>query len=181
MIQDIVLITTLLLMAGVVGVFVFVALNASKDAAEYAVVQTKAYSIRSKFFWVLLVFGVLITFVTTQDLPFAATRGDVADADVTIGVNGRQWFWELSANEVTAGDTVVFNVTASDVNHGLGVYNPNMIMIAQSQAMPGYTNSLKITFDEPGTYKLLCMEYCGLAHHAMVSELIVKASQGGTP
>ena len=173
MIQDIVLIATIVLMAIVLGVFIGGALNASAGAAEYAPVQAKAYDIRGKLFWGLIVFGALITFITTQDLPSAATRGDVADADVTIDVDGRQWFWDLSDHEVNVGDTVVFNVTASDVNHGLGIYNPEMIMLGQSQAMPGYTNSLKLTIDKPGTYKLLCMEYCGLAHHAMVGEIIV--------
>jgi len=174
MIQDTVLYVTLILMTVVIGVFVFVALNASTGAVEYAPVQSRAYSIRSKFFWVLLVAGLIITVITTSDLPFSATRGDVADADVTIDVDGRQWYWQMSQTEVNAGDTVVFNVTAGDVNHGLGVYNPDLVMLGQTQAMPGYTNSLKLTVSEPGTYKLLCMEYCGLAHHGMISELIVK-------
>ena len=74
------------------------------------------------------------------------------------------------------GDTVVFNVTAGDVNHGLGVYNDASVILGQTQAMPGYTNSLKLTFDEPGTYRFMCMEYCGLAHHAMVLPIEVKSN-----
>ena len=68
---------------------------------------------------------------------------------------------------------MIFNVTSGDVNHGLGVYDPSMRMVGQAQAMPGYVNRLAVTLDRPGTYKLLCMEYCGLVHHAMVSELTV--------
>ncbi len=173
MIQDTVFYVTLVLMVVVIGVFIFVAVGASKGAIAYAPVQAKAYSIRSKFFSVLMVAGVIITVITTSDLPFAATRGNVADADVMIDVEGRQWYWQLSQTEINVGDTVVFNITAADVNHGLGIYNPDMIMLGQAQAMPGYTNSLKMTFDKPGSYKLLCMEYCGLAHHAMISELTV--------
>ena len=174
MIQDTVLLVSLVLMSIILGGFVYVALNASKQTTEYALVQAKAYKTRTKLFWVLLVAGVLITVITTLDLPYAATRGDVAGADRQIDVTGAQWYWQLSANEVNVGETVIFNVTTRDVNHGLGVYDPNMRMIGQTQAMPNYTNSLKLTFDEPGTYKLLCLEYCGLAHHAMISELIVK-------
>ena len=70
---------------------------------------------------------------------------------------------------------MVFNVRAGDVTHGLGVYDPQMRLIGQTQAMPGYENSLKLTLSEPGTYKLLCMEYCGLAHHAMTSDFTVTA------
>ena len=68
---------------------------------------------------------------------------------------------------------MVFEVTAGDVTHGLGVYSPEMRMIGQTQAMPGYSNALELTLDKPGAYRLLCMEYCGLAHHAMVSEITV--------
>ncbi len=175
MIQDSVLILTLAAMAALTGVFIAVAINAGKEAAEYAAVQSSASGVRKWLFWILLVGGALIAVITTQDLPYAATRGDIADADIVIDVNGRQWFWEMSANEVTAGDTVVFNLTAGDVNHGFGVYDPDMIMLGQTQAMPGYTNSLKLTLAEPGVYRLLCMEYCGLAHHGMIGELTVNA------
>jgi cytochrome c oxidase subunit 2 len=48
-----------------------------------------------------------------------------------------------------------------------------MRLVGQTQAMPGYTNSIKITFKESGIYKLLCMEYCGLAHHAMITDFTV--------
>lgn len=175
MIQESVLVLSLVLMAILTGVFIVIAINAGKEAVEYAPVQSKANGMRKILFWSLAVAGVLITVITTQDLPYAATRGDTADADVVIDVNGRQWFWEMSATEVTAGETVVFNLTAGDVNHGFGVYDPNMVMLGQTQAMPGYTNSLKITFTEPGAYQLLCMEYCGLAHHGMIGELTVNA------
>jgi cytochrome c oxidase subunit II len=29
------------------------------------------------------------------------------------------------------------------------------------------------TFREPGKYKVRCLEYCGVAHHAMKDELVV--------
>jgi cytochrome c oxidase subunit 2 len=45
--------------------------------------------------------------------------------------------------------------------------------VAQTQSMPGYTNVLRHTFDEPGTYKILCLEYCGLGHHEMSAEINV--------
>jgi cytochrome c oxidase subunit 2 len=71
---------------------------------------------------------------------------------------------------------VVFRVTGADVNHGFGVYNENLELVTQVQAMPGYTNKLVYTFDQPGKYRILCLEYCGLAHHAMMGELNVKAA-----
>ncbi len=173
MIQDTVLVVTLVLMGAIVAAFLFVAINAKNDGGEYAPIQGRAYAIRSKLFWVLVVAGVLITTVTTLDLPYAATRGEMAGVDKQIDINGKQWYWEIADTSAKVGETVVFNVSAGDVTHGLGVYDQDMRIIGQTQAMPGYANSLKLTFDKPGNYKLMCMEYCGVAHHAMVSDFTV--------
>lgn len=177
MIQDTVFVVTLALMIVVMSAFVFVAWNASKGGGEYAPIQAVAYQIRSVFFWTLVVAGIPITIVTTLDLPFAATRGDFTGVDKQVDVTGHQWYWAVSDSSASVGDTVVFNVGAADVTHGLGIYDEQMRMLGQTQAMPSYSNSLKLTFDKPGTYKLMCMEYCGVAHHAMVSEFTVSENQ----
>ena len=39
--------------------------------------------------------------------------------------------------------------------------------------MPGVTQRFVITFSRPGIYKLRCMEFCGIDHHKMQSELKV--------
>ena len=169
MIQLTAFVASIALMAVVALAFAYVALNASKAPAEYPPLQAKAYSLRAKIFWTLLVAGVLIAVITTLDLPYAATRGQIPDDAVEVDIEGLQWGWQLSTQEAEAGDTVVFHVSSRDVNHGLGVYDPDRVMIGQAQAMPGYINSLRVRLDQPGEYMLLCMEYCGLAHHAMVS------------
>lgn len=178
MFQDTILLVTIVLMAVVVVVFVFIAINAGKESVDYGPVQAKAFGIRTGLFWVVVVGGVLITVITTLDLPYAATRGDAAEGAVKVQVEGRQWLWTLSQDSAAANDTVVFEVTAGDVNHGLGVYDPNMRLLGQTQAMPGYVNSLQITLSEPGTYKLLCLEFCGTAHHAMMSNFEVVDGSG---
>jgi len=173
MFQEAVFAITVVFMALIALIFTYVTFNASKQAEPYSQIQEKSYSLRVKFFWVLAITGVIITVTTTLDLPYAATRGAIDEAAVTVNVEGRQWYWAIDDNTFKVGDTVVFNVTAADVNHGLGIYNEQMRMLGQTQAMPGYTNSLQLTFEKPGTYPLLCLEYCGLAHHAMVSEIVI--------
>jgi cytochrome c oxidase subunit 2 len=59
------------------------------------------------------------------------------------------------------------------VNHGFALYDPEFRVVAETQAMPGYTNVLRYTFREPGTYQVLCLEYCGVAHHAMMAQIKV--------
>lgn len=174
MIHDTVFVLSLVLMAVVLAAFAYVAFNARNEEPEYAEVQAKSYALRSKFFWLLLVAGVIIVAITTSDLPFAATRGDLSDVDKRVDVKGGQWYWILSESSAKVGETVVFDVSAVDVSHGLGVYDPQMRLIGQTQAMPGYTNSLKVSFEQEGTYKLLCMEYCGLAHHGMMADFTVE-------
>ena len=173
MIQDVVLILSLCLMGVVMAVFIKVAVSAGRPPLEYPAVQKSAYSIRAKFFWVLAIAGVLITVLTTLDLPYAATRGEMAGVDKVVNVEGRQWYWQIDDTSANVGETVVFKLTSGDVNHGLGIYNDKMRLVAQGQAMPGFENSLKITFEEPGVYQFLCMGYCGLAHHVMVSNFTV--------
>jgi cytochrome c oxidase subunit II len=79
----------------------------------------------------------------------------------------------LSHNRVPIGQTVEFHVTSADINHGFALYDPEMHLVAQTQAMPGYTNKLNYTFSRAGTYKVLCLEYCGIAHHNMIAEIKV--------
>ena len=169
MIQETVWLITLALMACITGVFIYVAINSSKPVDDYEAVQQRAYSLRTKFFWGLVVAGVIIYFATTQILPYAATRGTLPATAVEIDVVGKQWFWELSQQEARVGETVIFNVSSADVNHGLGIYDSELRLLAQTQAMPGYQNRLKFTFEEPGEYRLMCLEYCGLAHHVMIT------------
>ena len=174
MIQETVWIISLTLMAIIAAVFIYVAVNSSKTVPDYTAVLARALSFRAKLFWTLLVAGLVIFFATTRVLPYAATRGATSADAVEIHVVGKQWFWELSQNEVEAGATVIFNVTAADVNHGMGIYDGELRLLAQTQAMPGYENKLKYTFDKPGRYRLMCMEYCGLAHHAMIIPFSVR-------
>jgi len=44
--------------------------------------------------------------------------------------------------------------------------------------MPGYTNRFQHTFHGAGKYKIICMEFCGIAHHDMTEEFTVIEKQG---
>lgn len=76
--------------------------------------------------------------------------------------------------ELPVDELVEFRVTSLDVNHGFAIYNESNRLITQVQAMPGYVNRLRYKFNEPGTYNILCLEYCGMAHQVMRSSFIVK-------
>jgi cytochrome c oxidase subunit II len=138
--------------------------------------QLRAYRIRAKLFWALvLVLGPAMIY-TLLDLPYGASHAHANASGtpaVSIEAKGFQWRWELSRNQVPVGQPVEFHVTSEDINHGFALYDPEMRLVAQTQAMPGYTNKLNYTFDKAGTYKVLCLEYCGIAHHNMITEIKV--------
>ncbi len=159
--------------------FAFVALNSATREAEYAPLQQRAYRLRARLFWLLvLVLGPAMIY-TLLDLPYTAAHGHAAEragaAVQSVRATGYQWRWELSSDRLVAGRPVEFLVTSADVNHGFGIYDSDMRLIAQTQAMPGYTNTLRHTFEREGTYKVFCMEYCGVAHHNMITEFTVVA------
>lgn len=158
---------------------VFLYIIQSGKTAVTAQIQRTANRIRRWWFWALIVFGIGIAWVTLVPFPIPVQNATLR-ADQVIDVVGHQWYWDISETEIAAGSTVEFRVTSADVNHGFAIYGPNNRIIAQTQAMPGYTNKLLHTFTDAGTYRLLCLEYCGLAHHVMEAEFEVVAAGAGS-
>src|SRR5690606_23047164 len=152
------------------AVFIFVAVR-SKQPADYNAVQPAAYRRRAQLFWGLVIIGIAVAATTLRDLPYVRA-GDAASPQV-VTARGFQWYSVLGRDSVVAGEPVEFQITSADVNHGLGIYDSDTRLVAQAQAMPGYVNRLRYTFTKPGTYRLMCLEYCGLAHHDMIAELEV--------
>ena len=175
--QDLVWVITLTLIAAIALLFIIVVAQAGRPA-DAQQVQRKSNAIRRWWFTALIVFGAGVTYASLRPFPITDQRTPSAAAQVVDAV-ARQWSWELSAHEVKAGTPVQFNVSSVDVNHGFAIYGPNDRIVTQTQAMPGFTNRLLFTFDQPGKYRILCLEYCGLAHHGMVAEFDVVAANGG--
>lgn len=178
-IQDEVWLISLLGMGLVALVFIYVISQASK-VADATQVQKKAYAIRRWWLIALAVLGIGVTYASLKPFPIADQHEQLQSAQI-VDVVGHQWFWDLSRHQVNAGTAVEFHVTSADVNHGFAIYGPNDRILAQTQAMPGFTNRLVYTFVQPGKYRVLCLEYCGLAHHVMANEFEVVAAKGDRP
>ena len=161
----------------ILAVFVVVARSTSvRRDVDYA----RANRLRLLFLASISV--ILLTFLvlTLPSLPYpveASTPARVVEAV------GKQYTWSLTEGAaptlenwdtvsspsatVPAGAVVEFRVTTLDVNHGFSLYAPDGHLMAQTQAMPGYVNRLRVVFDKPGTYTVLCLEFCGMSHHRM--------------
>lgn len=142
-------------------------ISATADTPSTAGTASSAYRWRGPLFWALLVLGVVVSVATLIEWPHRAYAA-VGPAVKTIKAAGYQWRWKLSEDTVPVGQPVEFHVTAEDVNHGFGIYRDSKLL-AQIQAMPGFTNKLRFTFPAPGEYQILCLEYCGVAHHGMMA------------
>ncbi|HSP00470.1 MAG TPA: cytochrome C oxidase subunit II, partial [Thioalkalivibrio sp.] len=128
---------SLLFMALVAGVFVWVRLNSTRSA-QFEPIRDRAYRFRPRLFWALVILGVPVMGATLMMVPYGAAEGLPSDA-LHVEVEGRQFAWTMSESSARAGQTVVFHVTSADVNHGFGIYDAQMRLRAQTQAMPGYT------------------------------------------
>lgn len=164
-------ITTVLLLA-IAGSFLWV-LRRSRGTNSLQEVAAPAYRLRGRLFAASLAAGALIAIVTLTPWPHDA-RADAVSRSVSV--KARQWAWELSDDRARVGETVEFVVESVDVNHGFALYDPDKKLVAQIQAMPGFVNKVRHRFDAPGTYQILCLEYCGVAHHGMVADIVVSAA-----
>src|SRR5579875_2218165 len=72
--------------------------------------------------------------------------------------------------EVPVGSTVTFYATSPDVVHGFEIAQTDVNMMV----VPGWVNSASHRFTKPGTYLLVCNEYCGIGHQNMAAKIEVK-------
>lgn len=151
------------LAAAIVAIFVVVARSAREDVA-YEHVQRVGYRLRRYWLTVLLTLGVAVIVLTFFYLPYASGS---AGSRTVVKVAGGQFFWSLSPDRVRAGTPLRFDVTSVDVNHGFGLYDPRGHLVGSVQAMPGYHNELDLRLTLPGTYRIRCLEFCGLNHAVM--------------
>lgn len=176
MYQDLAWQVSLLGILLVAAAFLFVVLR-SGNPAEYGPIQKRFYRFRTIWFFLLVGVGSWLLVETLDDLPYAATHGEASEpAAEQVQVTGHQWYWEMSRTEFPVNQTIEFQVTASDVNHSFAIFNEDEEVVTQTQAMPGYTNKLRHSFDEPGTYRVMCLEYCGVAHHDMTQKIQITAN-----
>ncbi|MFC4386916.1 cytochrome C oxidase subunit II [Gracilibacillus marinus] len=172
MVQTVAWIASLVFMCVVAFVFLYVFMK-SKEKRPYERIKKRWYKARNFYGITLIVLMFILTIYTLRELPYDQPIYSKEENPTIVNVTALQFGWEFSQSEFEVGEPIEFHVTSQDVNHGFGLYDEEMNIIAQTQAMPSYTNIVYITFTKPGTYSVLCLEYCGLAHHVMTHEITV--------
>jgi cytochrome c oxidase subunit 2 len=121
---------------------------------------------REKGWLVVVACGLLaLLFATIFFTPYGESAPPGAQV---VEVDARQFAFVIDPGAIRAGEPVEFRLTTPDVNHGFGVYTEDDEFVFQAQVVPDAVTSVVHTFDEPGVFKVLCLEFCGLNHHGMV-------------
>lgn len=122
------------------------------------------------WFAIVIVLLVALLFATIFFTPYGRSAGA---RHQTVNIKAVQFAWLIRGKPIRAGTPVEFRLTSADVNHGLAVYTQGGKLLFQVQVMPGKTQTYVYTFKKPGTYKIICLEYCGVDHDLMQSRLTV--------
>ncbi len=133
-------------------------------------------------YYVVYDYGVVVRTADYRSNPAelgGATPGAVPAAEaglVKTGPNSyavhmvaHMWGWTPSPLHVPEGATVTFYVTSTDVLHGFEVQGTTINVTAG----PGITGAVTYTFKRAGTFNIICNEYCGIEHQAMLGRIIV--------
>lgn len=176
--QLIILILDVALTAIVVAAFAWIVAS-TRHPKEFKAVQPGGYKLRRRWGWF---YGALITAafgITFWTVPYAwAQPAQSASRALEVHIVAHQFSFTMPAR-LPAGRLIKFVVTSSDVNHGVGIYDPEGRLLGQVQAMPDYSNVYYFTFSKPGRYVIRCMEYCGIGHSDMYQTLYVYRSKSG--
>ena len=99
-------------------------------------------------------------------------------ADVYLAGMTFQWTPILKLQK---GKEYILHLSSLDVNHGFSLYPINI----NFQVVPGYDYGLRVTPTTAGDFRIICNEFCGIGHHAMVGRVIVEDAPppgaGGAP
>jgi cytochrome c oxidase subunit 2 len=94
----------------------------------------------------------------------------VADGAYEAYYVARVFSFTPASIEVPVGSRVTFYVTSADVEHGFSIPETGV----NTMVTPGWVSQVSHTFNERGTFLLVCNEYCGAGHHMMAAKVEVK-------
>lgn len=93
--------------------------------------------------------------------------------DVYVGA--MTYHWDGFPVVLEAGREYDIHLGSYDVQHGFSVRpEENLSKHVNLQILPGYEWIIPMTFDEPGTYRVLCNEFCGDGHESMNGRFVVE-------
>ena len=110
-----------------------------------------------------------------------STERGLRPAGDDVFVAGVQWAWDGLPVVLEAGKEYHLHLSAYDVQHGFSV-RPGDELWKQInlQVLPGYEWVVPVRFPDPGTYYVVCNEFCGVNHRIMTGKFHVVEGTGRT-
>ena len=139
---------------------------------DVAVDIEKLGATEKKWFVAVIVILAVLLFATIFFTPYGRTAGKGALVEKVTAI---QFAFLMPSTPIVAGRQVEFELTSRDVNHSFAVYNSSGTLLFQVQIEPGQVQDYVYTFTKPGTYTVLCLEYCGVGHDHMRTQFTVTA------
>jgi cytochrome c oxidase subunit 2 len=139
---------------------------------DEAVDVNKLGRTEKKWFVAVVVMLAVLLFATIFFTPYGRTAGKGALVEKVTAI---QFAFLMPSTPIVAGRQVEFELTSRDVNHSFAVYNSAGTLLFQVQIEPGAWQDYDYTFTKPGTYTVLCLEYCGVGHDHMRAQFTVSA------
>ena len=88
-------------------------------------------------------------------------------SDVYLAASRWQWRPVL---ELENGKSYRIHLSSLDWQHGFSLQPENI----NFQAYPGYEQVVTMTPNKTGMFSIVCNEFCGIGHHAMLGRIYVK-------
>jgi cytochrome c oxidase subunit II len=159
--------------ATLVGVAVVLFIFRSTRVGFHVRTASRETLARREGMWgiVVIVFLVALLGATVFSVPYFGNAKQ--GTGQSIHITGRQFAWTVDPPRVRAGVSTFVEADSTDVSHAIGLYDPSDTLVKKVNVLPGVTQDFTITLDEPGTYTIRCLEFCGVDHHLMENELEV--------
>lgn len=168
--------TAFIFIVGITGFMIWTVIKFNRKKGHKA--ATFDGSVKLEVIWTVIPTVIVLVMFWFGWKGFKPMR-EVPDDAMVIKAIGRMWEWEFDYGDgklskdlvVPIDKPVKLDLVAEDVNHSLFI----PAFRVKEDVVPGYNNYLWFTATALGEYELLCTEYCGLLHSAMVAKTKVVA------
>jgi cytochrome c oxidase subunit 2 len=86
-----------------------------------------------------------------------------------IYLTARMWSW-YPVLKLREGESYRLHMSSLDLQHGFSLQPLNI----NFQISPGYDHVITLTPTSSGEFTIVCNEFCGIGHHAMIGKILVE-------
>lgn len=147
----------------------------AEEADELVPEDLRTERLDSRWIWIggvvvpVLILAVIAVLTVTSTRDLRAPE----EGELVVEVRGERWWWDVrypesgvrTANEIhlPVGRPIDLVLISDNVIHSFWVPQ----LAGKVDLVPGQPNHLRFEIDDPGAYRGVCAEYCGIGHARM--------------